>query len=784
VNQEEYPSAVDAATKVTEVWCQALVRERVMAWMDAHSQDRRARTTVQIWSSYGRRYAMLFEGAHRSAAPRSRRTDSYGLRALAYLLRARDFESLSRFVGILIDGASDPRVLDAVVAELRTAAQELPAGEPPWLLQIYMADALRGMGRSDDALPLYERVAAETEHAEDWGMMSWCCCNWATALRETGQLHAAQVTYVRSAEASSKAGRPSVDVMAIELEALRVEVEHGHAEKALPEIEARLQRIRGWWTAHRAGQNVPEAPDALALGKAMMSSLDVAEEANAARERWKECLDLNDERERVGKALGESEHDLAHTRMSRLGPLLGLGRVEEAQTVLEGCVDQLRKAGDAPSEAQVLSALAELWLQRGDLQHATSIQRQALAVLDRLPDPNGRAVAHNNLAAMLEASNQADAAATHRLVAFAYAIVSEHAEHAPAWMRNLALAKQESSAEGLRYALPRVTDVLGLAGFHALRRFLDAAAVDLERLQAAIDEIEARVDQEALGQKLVRQGEQRVVSKLPSEPAKMLSEKDEGAYLENAATPEKQGTEGSMLEVASAGGSKTQAPIDPPLQQSGLAARDEATSSRASIRTTRAASYELVRERSVMEARPKARDGSRARRFAVAVSLLATVVAVIAVTITITELSQPPFYPLTKRWQLSPKPPPARNSQPLPIEGFQELTGTRIMDSGAGGRAIEPRTFNKGDELRIQIGGPATCVVVQFVEQGGDPKEPKFFIEKDVPSHGVVHVITDQEHNDISQVFVRGGHVWGQLCSASNGEAMIKSLMVKPSALR
>lgn len=492
VNEEEYPSAVGAATKVTEVWCHALVRERVMAWMDVHPADRSARTAEQIWRSYGLRYAMLFEGEHRSRAPRSRSTDAYGRRALVYLLRARDFESLSRFGGILILSTSDPRVLDAIVAELRVVAQQLPAGEHRWLLQVYMADAMRSMGRSDEALPLYERVAAETERAEAWGMSSWCCCNWANALRDVGRLHDAQVLFVRSAHASRKAGRPPVDVVATELEALRVAAQQGHAEKALPEIEARVEEIRGWWNAHRDGRDVPEAPDALALGKAMMSSLDVAEEAHAVLERWQECLVLNDERERVGQALGETEHDRAHTRMSRLGPLHGLGRLEEAQTVLEACVDELRRSGNAASESRALADLADLWAQRGDLRLAMDLQRQALAIVNRLPDPNGRAIAHNNLAAFLEESSQFAAAAAHRLAAMAYAIVSGHAEHGPHWMRNLARAKQEST--GSRYELPRLVDILALAAFEPLRGFLDAGEVDRERLQVFIDDIEARVD--------------------------------------------------------------------------------------------------------------------------------------------------------------------------------------------------------------------------------------------------------------------------------------------------
>lgn len=322
-------------------------------------------------------------------------------------------------------------MLHAIAAELRAALEQVPDGKYRWHVRIYMADALGGMGRAHDALHLYERVATEAEQAEDWDMVAWSCCNWAGALVNVGDLQAAQAAYVRSAKAASMAGRPRVDVVAIELEALRIAIKHGLAEKALPEIEARLQRIRGWWQAHVEGNDVPEAPDALALGKAMVSSLDVAQDANTALERGQECLELVEEEERVEKAMGASVEELTYTQLNRCGPLLSLGRLDEAQGLLEGSLEVLRRNGDVPGAHRALAGLADVWSQRGDLRHAIEIQRQVLAIADRLPDPDGRAIAHNNLAAMLEALGQTDAAAAHRIAAMSYAMVSGHAEHGP-----------------------------------------------------------------------------------------------------------------------------------------------------------------------------------------------------------------------------------------------------------------------------------------------------------------------------------------------------------------
>src|SRR5205807_1381501 len=102
------------------------------------------------------------------------------------------------------------------------------------------------------------------------------------------------------------------------------------------------------------------------------------------------------------RALGEGEHELARTRFNRYGPLLRLGRLEEAQRVLEGCLDIDRRVGDLAGEAADLTALADLWDERGDDEQAAGLERRALAVCNRLSDLADRSISHNNLANYLD----------------------------------------------------------------------------------------------------------------------------------------------------------------------------------------------------------------------------------------------------------------------------------------------------------------------------------------------------------------------------------------------
>jgi len=473
------------------------VRERVAAWMDAHPDERGPRTAQEVWVNYGRSYAGVFKSLHMSGKERAREASAEaGRRALMYLVRAGDFEGLGSFADRLVTGISDPTLLGAIVAELRAVAEQVPAGQARWCVRTYLADALDRSGRPDEALPLFEQAAAEAEQAKDWGSVAWVCANWANALREVGQLDASKATQLRSAEAFRKAGRPRVTVVGSELEALRIDVMQGHAAKALPDIEARLKEVRSWWKAHAEGQPVPEAPDRESSERTLVSGLGIARRANLALERWQGCLDLLDEVEEIENVMGESEHEQARTRFNKYFPLLSLGRLDEAQRVLESCLTEFRKAGDVTGESKALSALADFWSHRGDFRQAADLQRNALAVQNRLPDPEDRANSHNNLANYLEGLGQPDASA-HRLAAFVYLLVTGQRELISAMLRNLAIAKRRAAAAGITYDLPRLAETLARPAFESLRCFLPQESSQLESLQAAIDQLEAQATQAA-----------------------------------------------------------------------------------------------------------------------------------------------------------------------------------------------------------------------------------------------------------------------------------------------
>jgi tetratricopeptide (TPR) repeat protein len=269
----------------------------------------------------------------------------------------------------------------------------------------------------------------------------------------------------------------------------------GETETALPEIESRLDRVRDWWQRSQAGESVAEAPNRTSLGRTLVSGLDIAEDANNAFENWQGCLDLLMETESAKRALGENEVELAGTRFNQYGPLLRLGRLDEAQRVLEGCLPVYRSAGAIANEARCLSALANLWKERNEIGEAIALERQALAVRNTLPDPSVRANSHGNLGIYLEKADKHDEASTHGLADIVYSMLVGTGLDVS--LNNLRNRARRALAADERYTLPPLEAILAHEEFAALRQFLDSHKVDRAALQAELDRLVDQAHKEA-----------------------------------------------------------------------------------------------------------------------------------------------------------------------------------------------------------------------------------------------------------------------------------------------
>lgn len=490
---EEREGPDDANPDLT---CHELVRERIRAWMEQQPRDRGEWTENATRLAYAERLEAVFKALQHQNMTAALQA---GSRALVYCVQAGAWDRLGGFASRLVTSTSDPRLLEGLIPHLQTAAESAPEGEPRWSCLCYLADALRLGGRPDVSLPFYEQAAilaraaveAEGESSQPaWADLAWITGNWANALGNVGHLDAARQRQLESAEAKKKAGRPQIDVIGSELEALRIDIMQGQVETALPEVESRLAQVAAWRRRHRSGQPVPEAPDAELLARVYISALDIARQADFARQDWASALCRLDAVLEVQRALECPAEDIAATRMNRANVLKNLGRFGEARAELEDCLRLFQN--DTTRSARTLGSLADLFDTQGDVAQAITQQRRALALHEQLPDPSDRAISHNNLANYLGHHGAPAALAEaprHQLAALIYRLVAWLGQSLQTSLYNYAILFRRARAAGTELTVPRVAELLADPAFHPLNQWLRQRQVNLSELQSAVDDL-------------------------------------------------------------------------------------------------------------------------------------------------------------------------------------------------------------------------------------------------------------------------------------------------------
>ncbi|MBA2594411.1 MAG: tetratricopeptide repeat protein [Gammaproteobacteria bacterium] len=477
-----------------DLTCHELVRERIRNWMRDHPQDRAELTENTIRLAYAERLEAAFKGLRHqnmSAALEA------GSRALVYCVQSAAWERLGNFASDVVTSIGDPRLLDELLPHLELAAESAPEGEPRWSCLGYLADALRLGGRPDVSLPFFEQAATQARTAAEsggemrrqaWADLAWIIGNWANALGDVGDLDNARQRHLESAETSKKAGRTAVNVIGHELEALRIDIRQGMAAQVRPQVEARLAQVGAWWREQRAGQPVQDAPDPELLARVLIGALNIATEAHFAQKDWELALLRIDAILEVKRALKRSAEDIAGDRINRANVLKNLGRYREAKAELEDCLRVIQN--DPASRATVLSSLANLFDEQGDVAQAITQQRRALALCESLPDPRDRAVSHNNLASHLECSGMPSALAEsprQQLAALVYLLVAGLGQDLQTSLRNYAVGFRRARDASTELRVPRVAELLADPAFGPLDDWLRQRKADVGEVQAAVD---------------------------------------------------------------------------------------------------------------------------------------------------------------------------------------------------------------------------------------------------------------------------------------------------------
>ncbi|MEU0557437.1 CHAT domain-containing protein [Dactylosporangium sp. NPDC006015] len=212
--------------------------------------------------------------------------------------------------------------------------------------------------------------------------------------------------------------------------------------------------------------------------------------AAIALERWQEALDFNVGTVASARARGAGEHAIAVARFAEYGPLIRLGRLDDAEELLLSCQQVFEQHQDIPNLAKTLSARADLADKRGHLDDAIGLEHAAFRLTYTQPDPGDIAVSHYNLANYLSRAG-ADPAGqlAHRLAAAVIRQLTGQTHELAAIVRALAGELRELPDAAVPATLANLTTTVEQVEGVRFADLIDALAGDSDTAQHALNTV-------------------------------------------------------------------------------------------------------------------------------------------------------------------------------------------------------------------------------------------------------------------------------------------------------
>jgi tetratricopeptide (TPR) repeat protein len=272
-----------------------------------------------------------------------------------------------------------------------------------------------------------------------------------------------------------------------EVQRLQVLAFMGQAEQVLSDME----RLRAQADALPDTGNQPETIMPWTVRERL---LDVGRTAALQLKQWARAVELNTAVADSQRARAATKTEIARTQFNRCGPLLQLGRLDEARRLLRECREIFDRAHDDRMLGNVFSmlALAERELRHGEV--ALGLARDALRYGYLADDVDGIPVSHFNLGTYLreDAGDPGDALAHHLAAALIYAVTGgqylEQSVHAAA-----ADLQRSLDASGIPGDVAELCRRVGKVPGAQLGKLLTRLAPDPEARQRRLEELITQV---------------------------------------------------------------------------------------------------------------------------------------------------------------------------------------------------------------------------------------------------------------------------------------------------
>jgi hypothetical protein len=333
-----------------------------------------------------------------------------GRAAAPYLLRQGEWAAASGLLEQALMRDQSPATVAALLPLLAQIAQTTQGTDRELIDAGVLA---RTIGRVDPVEgERRQRAVLVTAVAQQrYDVASAAAGDLATLLRETGRLREALALVDDLEGYTRRAGLGPWTQLLNRGQRLQLLHLLGEDERVLAEV----QQLRGQLAS------LPEASDQEErVNPWNVRELILQIGALAARElgRWEVSLELNGEVTHSTAARGAPALEVARSRANDYSPLLGLGRLQDARTLLYDCRAVFQAEGNVDDLDRVFSALADLEDKLGHRQDAIGMEKASLRYSYAGADPESVAVSHFNLANYLRrAEGDPTLVVAHRLAA-------------------------------------------------------------------------------------------------------------------------------------------------------------------------------------------------------------------------------------------------------------------------------------------------------------------------------------------------------------------------------
>jgi hypothetical protein len=309
-----------------------------------------------------------------------------GLAAAPYLLRRGEWDTVGSLLGQAVMRDTSPRTVQAVLPSLRLVAAA--TGKPEDIGRL--ARVLGGVN-ADEAERLLRGAIDAAAGVGDFLVASTVAGDLIILLREAGRPTEALAAAAQKAEFTDQAGLGPWTRLLDQAQRLQVLAQIGEHARVLAETET-LRAAMAALPDHRDGSETvhPWNVGETILNTGLTSALATGD--------WRRCLDLNAGIAASKRRRGAGVHEVTQTRVNDAGPLIELGRLDEAGRMLAECQRVFEDHADTPMLATVLTARASLESALGHRQTAVDLGRPALRLFYTRPEPRAIAVSHHNLA--------------------------------------------------------------------------------------------------------------------------------------------------------------------------------------------------------------------------------------------------------------------------------------------------------------------------------------------------------------------------------------------------